>query len=141
MHKFLLFQKLGGGGVESIVEEGVVTAGVLAGELDISRGHAARILNRLVERGLAERCMWGGVAVYVRREVVKAYAMAEEVKKAICRRHKGKKAAVSIRDVAKELNYKNYAVLKAALEILLAPHAEGIYQTTHTTKYIINTTT
>jgi hypothetical protein len=48
---------------------------------------------------------------------------------------------VSIRDVAKELNYKNYAVLKAALEILLAPHAEGTYQTTHTTKYIINTTT
>ncbi len=57
MHKFLLFQKLGGGGVESIVEEGVVTAGVLAGELDISRDHAARILNRLVERGLAERCV------------------------------------------------------------------------------------
>jgi predicted transcriptional regulator len=77
----LLFQKLGGGCVESIVEEGVVTAGVLAGELDISRGHAARILNRLVERGLAERRMWGGVAVYVRREVVKAYAMAEELKK------------------------------------------------------------
>jgi hypothetical protein len=43
---------------------------------------------------------------------------------------------VSIRDVTKELNYKNYAVLKAALEILLAPHAEGTYQTTHTTKYI-----
>jgi hypothetical protein len=68
----------------------------------------------------------------------------KKLKKAICRiltRHKGKKAAVSIRNVAKELNYKNYAVLKAALEILLAPHAEGIYQTTHTTKYIINTTT
>ncbi|MFZ8808139.1 MAG: hypothetical protein ACO2PN_08535 [Pyrobaculum sp.] len=43
---------------------------------------------------------------------------------------------MSIRDVTKELNCKNYAVLKAALEILLAPHAEGTYQTTHITKYI-----
>jgi len=68
-----------------LLKKGVVTAGVLAGELGMSRSQATKILNRFVERGLAERCMCGGVAVNVlRKEVVKAYAMAEEVEKAIC---------------------------------------------------------